>query len=478
MFAGAPEVPIVANAGHYPPLGLLYIAAYLEKHAPEHHLTVCDAPTDGLDVRAIIGQITALRPDVVGIYFATPFLYDALAAADAVKSRFPHVKIIAGGPHTALYSRETIGLPSVDCVIVGEAEKTFHAVISCLDSHDLDRIEYLPNVLTKQSPADKNVVRERISDLDDLPFPARHLLDHTKYTSIVARHNPITTIISSRGCPYQCRFCSNLESGQKNRVRSQANVVDELQEVQKDFGISDFLFFDELFSAYKSRVLAICDEIIRRGLKIRWHCRCRADQIDEEMLVRMKKAGCRLMQFGIETGTKRLQEYTNKKLDLDRTRFIIKAAARNRIYTYADFILGLPTESDEETEATIEFAKSLSLDYAHFHIYSPTPHSAFFEMGLKAGNFQDFWKEYVAHPDRPIAAYTWDANDREKYRMFYAQAFRSFYLRPAYMLRHSLRIDSWGQAQWQCRAAIKVLAGFFNRGSRPPQRTPAGAGSQ
>lgn len=457
-----PHAYVEADAGFYPPIGLMYIAGYLEKFT-DCQVRLLDAYTEGLSHDGIKAFAEEFQPDVVGIYFSTYYLLDGIITARTMKQIGKRIITVAGGPHTAFYPRETIKVPEVDYVMVGESENSFAAFMEYLKSGKAASAEGMPNVLGKESPEGKMPVYETIADLDALPFPARHLGNYRNYRSILTKHNPMTTVITSRGCPFRCYFCSNIESGKKVRYRSPKNVVDELAGLVSRYAIRDFLFFDELFTSNRQRTLDICDEITGRGLKIRWHCRSRIDVLDFEMARKMRSAGCRLMQFGIETGSQRLQKVINKNLDLEKARQTLGMVYGLGIYTYADFMIGLPTETEEEAEATISFAQSLKLDYAFFGMFHPAPGSVFYEQGLKEGRFGDFWREFVMAQEGVIGDYSWSRRDREKHHQAISRAYKKFYLRPSYAARKFARADSLTQVIWQAKSALKVFSKLFRR---------------
>jgi radical SAM superfamily enzyme YgiQ (UPF0313 family) len=463
MFGVTPHSnAIEGEAGFYPPMGLLYIAAYLEKNS-DCEIKVIDSYTEGLSHDQVKQKIELEKPDIVGIYISTFYLYDGILIAKNAKSVSKDIIVVAGGPHVNLYPKESISIPEIDIAVKGEGEMVMNSIAKAIEKNRLDPdIDKIPGVVTKKNK-DGYIAECRIPMLNILPFPARHLVDLTKYKSILAKRNPITTIISSRGCPYKCRFCSNLESGHRVRYRSGKNVVDELQECVEKYQIYDFLFFDELFTVNKERVIDICNEIHSRGLKIRWHCRSRADVLDEEMIVRMKKAGCRLIQFGIETGSDRLQKLVNKNLNLQKVEYVMKTASEHGIYTYGDFIIGLPTETPEETKATIEFAKNLHLDYAIFGVFGPLAGSEFYDQGLQEGLFTDFWKEFVDNPQVPVKDGSWTRKDTEKYFGIASAAYKQFYLRPSYIIRRAVRTDSFSQMMWQAKSGFKVFGSLLTK---------------
>jgi radical SAM superfamily enzyme YgiQ (UPF0313 family) len=462
MFGETPYLYIEADAGIYPPIGLFYIAGYLKKYS-DHEVYILDAHAENFSHQKVKEYVSNLKPEIVGIYFTTYYLYDSIIIARNVKNISKDIIIVAGGPHVVLYPNETIQIPEIDYVVVGEGEKSFTKLVNLLSKRNLSLINQMPEVLTKED-VNKIPIRAKIDNLDDLPFPARELTDYKKYCSILAKKNPITTMITSRGCPYRCYFCSNIESGQKVRYRSAKNVVDEIEEIVDKFGVQNILFFDELFTSNRRRVIEICDEIISRGLKIYWHCRSRADVLDEEMVKKMRKAGCRFIQFGIETGSQRLQKVINKNLNLEKVKEIIKMVYDNGIYTYADFMVGLPTETEEEMKQTLEFAKSLKLDYAVFGMFHPDFGSVFYEQGLRQGIFEDYWYSFVKNYGQiSIADHSWTRKDKEKYHNIVSDYFKKFYLRETYLIQHLFRIDSLKQAVWQIKSALKIFFKLFKQ---------------
>ncbi|MFH1715580.1 MAG: radical SAM protein [Elusimicrobiota bacterium] len=455
-FGNTPQLSIEVDSGNYPPMGLLSLAGYIEKHT-DYEVCVCDAPSLNMNFDDVIYHIGAQQPDILGLYVSTYYLLDTIKIAKEVKKNWPDIKIVAGGPHATIYPWQTIDIQEIDYVVCGDGEKAFTKLAKYLEEDELKAIDTIPNALTKDSPKNKEIIRERIENLDELPFPARHLIDNSKYSSILAIGSPMTTVITSRGCPFKCYFCSKLDGDQKFHYRSANHVVDELEEIVSNYKIRDFLFFDELFTCNKKRVIEICDEIVNRKLNIRWNCRSRVDVLDEETVDKMKKAGCNLIQFGVETGTERMQNVINKKIDLEKARKTIAMVYDKGIHTYANFMIGLPTESDEETKKTVEYAKSLKADYVVFGIFAPIPKSVFYEQGLKEGRFHDFWMDYVNDPKQIMNDYTWTLKDKDKYQKIIVDAYRDFYTRPSYIMNHLFRTNSLKHLLWQAKSALKIF---------------------
>ncbi|MEN3013341.1 MAG: radical SAM protein [Endomicrobiia bacterium] len=443
------------EAGFYPPLGILYVASYLQKFNLSYEIKIIDAPLEKFDFKEIKSFIEKFQPDVVGIYFCTEYLLDSLQTAKIVKEVNKNIITVAGGPHLHIYPFQTINNPYIDFGIYGEGEICFSVLIDSLfhnkDPHKID------GVISK-----KNINKEHklqfIGHLDELAIPNRRLLDYKKYRSFITYKNPITTMITSRGCAYNCYYCNSIERAKKVRFHSPEYVVKEIEDIVS-LGIRDIIFFDENFTFNIERVEAICDLLIQKKIKVRWHCRSRADmKLDKRILKKMKDAGCRLIQFGIETATPRLQKIINKHLDLEKVKRIIKLCKDVGILTYGNFMLGLPTQTEQEMLQTIKFAIELDLDYAPFGVFNPLPQSVFYEQALKEGIIiKDYWYDYVIHPEKPVADYWWPLHDKKMLAKLNLLSFRKFYFRPLYILKAIFRKQSFQQKLWQIKSAIKLF---------------------
>jgi len=446
-----PGVHVDAQVGFYPPLGLLSIAASMEKY-PDHEVRVIDCVVDSISHLQLKEMISSEKPGMVGIYAGTFYLYDLILVTEDVKRINPDIIVVIGGPHVYTYPHQAISISSVDYAVYGEGEFVFPKLVERLDKHL--SVDDLPGVLDKRN---QKLELQRIPNLNVLPFPARHLVSYRKYRSVLAQKNPITTVMSSRGCPYNCYFCNNIERSKKVRSKDPKNVVDELQQCY-EMGIEDFLFFDELFTYDKNRVLGICKQIISRNLPIRWHIRSRADTVDQEMVEWLARAGCRLIQFGIESGTPRMQKVINKRLNLNKVEQTVRMVKQHRISVYADFILGLPGETKEEMNQTIEFAVKLELDYAMFNIYVPLPETVFYRQGLVNGKIpKDHWLEYLDKPQTEIGQLYWPDFTWEELDKIHRKAFRKFYLRPRFVWKNATGVRSFRQLFWQIESAFNLL---------------------
>ena len=458
---GPAAIPELANVA--PPLGLLYVAAFAEKNTP-HTVEILDANLDGLSPEQIGDEIRRRAPDVVGITTTTFSLVDVLLTVEAVKHSRPETRVVLGGPHVFLYPEETMGLPGVDYLIVGEGERPFSQLIEALHSGgDLSKV---PSLVWRNNRGEvqKNPMAPYVDDLDSLPFPARHLVPLNRYQSVLTRDALIATIMSSRGCPYRCTFCNQRHMGGRFRARSPQSVVEEM-ELCAQMGIREVMFYDDTFTIGRSRVLAICDLMIERRLPIKWDVRARVNTLDEKLLDRMAEAGCIRIRVGVEAGTPEILRVLRKEIDLDATRRVFAMAAERGITTFAYFILANPTETREQIKQTVVFAKALRADFVEFSAMLPCPGTEVYQMGLEKGLLRnDYWREFAGNPRRDFTPMLWEETlTRDEILKLLDWAFKSFYGRPLYLLRQLSKVRSWSELHRQARAGMKLLLGGVKR---------------
>jgi anaerobic magnesium-protoporphyrin IX monomethyl ester cyclase len=293
LIGNNPEI-IEEERGHNPPLGLLYLAGYLEKYS-DHEVAVLDAQAEELTYEQLEQSLAQKQADVVGIEAMTFTLIDVIKTVQLVKKVSPETKVVLGGPHVHIYPEETINLPGVDFLVLGEGERSFHYLLDHI--HKPDQLKEMRGFVFKENGKVINTgISDSIYDLDSLPFPARHLTDITRYSSLLAKRDIVTTMFTSRGCPYRCTFCDRPFSpviGREFRYRSAKNIVDEM-EACTHMGIYEFLIYDDTFSVRKDRVMDMCEEILRRKLKVGWDVRAHVNTVTPDLLKAMKKAGCEL----------------------------------------------------------------------------------------------------------------------------------------------------------------------------------------
>tara|TARA_B100000315_G_scaffold60545_1_gene54919 strand:- start:2459 stop:3874 length:1416 start_codon:yes stop_codon:yes gene_type:complete len=448
---------IEEERGCNPPLGLLYVAGYLEKTS-EHCISVIDAQVEKLDYHTLPSRIALFKPDIVGITAMTMTLIDVMKTVALVKKVDKSIKVVLGGPHVHLYPEETVKLENVDYLVLGEGEVAFKKLLDHID--DPSQLERISGLVFQQNGKIINTgVRSAIKNLDDIPFPARHMVPYRKYNSLLSKKGITTTILTSRGCPFSCSFCDRPHLGKLFRARSAGNVVNEI-EVCTRMGIYEFLFYDDTFSVNKKRVIDICNEIIKRKLDIGWDIRARVDTINEQMLRSLKMAGCQGIHYGVEAGSEKILKVLKKGITIKKVREVFELTRKYKIQILSYFMIGNPTETIDDIYTTFKVAKMLKPDYMHLTILTPFPGTKIYFDGLRNGIIKrDYWKEFARNPTLDFIPPHWDENfSREELQDLLAKGYKTFYLRPSYILKRVLRVKTLTEFKKKASAGLKVFA--------------------
>jgi len=455
IMGNLPEI-VEEERGYNPPLGILYLAAYLEQQNC-CQVEVIDAQVEELSYPQLKEKIRQSAPDVVGITAMTFTLLDVLHTVKIVKEVSAESSVVIGGPHAHLYPEETLNLPGIDYVILGEGELAFAQLMNALGRPEaLRKIKGL--VFRENGNIVNNGPSEIIQDLDALPFPARHLVPYKRYSSVLAKRTPITTMFTSRGCPYRCAFCDRPHLGKRFRARSPKNVVDEM-EACVALGIYEFLLYDDTFTVDKQRVLAICEEIQRRNLSIGWDIRARVDTVTPDMLKALRSAGCERIHYGVEAGTDKILKVLNKRITIEQVKETFRWTRRAGISTLAYFMIGSPTETRDDISETFRLAKALDPDYVHLAILTPYPGTQIYFDALAQGVFkEDYWQAFAAQPTADFKPRYWEVElSTAELMALLDDGYKSFYLRPRYALRQLMQVKSLGEFWRKTRAALKVV---------------------
>ncbi len=441
-------------ATEYPPLGLAYIAAVLEKN--KFAVKIIDMPVEEITEEQLAALLKDFRPAVIGITATTPTIGYSLKLAGLCKKELPDSVIVMGGPHATAVPEQVVSDGNVDVVVRGEGEFSFLEVAEAVkggrDFAGIKGISY-----KNGSKIIHNEKRGLIENLDELPFPARHLLPMEKYFYVDAKAWPMTTVFTSRGCPGMCLYCSaHLTFGRGFRSRSAKNVVDELEHLARE-GFKEIHFLDDTFTLDRSRALEICDEIKKRNLNFFWCCPngVRVNTVDAELLKRMKEAGCYSLAFGFESGNQQILNNVKKGITLEQSRKAIKLAKKAGIETWGFFMMGLPGDTEQTVRDTINFAKELNPDIAKFHITIPLPGTELFELWKKEGVIKtEDWEKYGIHASDVSELPTISS---EKLKELNRQAYREFYMRPAYFIRYIKRINSFARLNNSIRGGFTII---------------------
>lgn len=368
----------------FPPLGLGYIAAYLKSHGVSVELVDCTFA----DEKEAVERVRRSRPRIIGVQVMFSMKEKALEFARIFRNDCE--VLVAGGP-LATSSPEEF-LSSFDVVVIGEGEQTMLELVQAVQDGEglanVSGIAFKEKGEAKFAPA-----RVLIEDLDSVPLPSREMFDNDAYKHHYKRSfgYSTTSIMTSRGCPFQCDFCSRPVFGNRFRSRTAANVAEEVEEV-RELGYERVWFADDCFTLNRKRLLSICDELMRRHSGIGWECLSRVDTVDLEVAERMKKAGCVRVFFGLESGNDAILKTMRKQATVKQARDAVDVFNRVGVQTGAFFILGYPGEDGNTILETVDFASSLPLDYLSFTFPYPIPGTPLFERLKDRIMFED-WNE-------------------------------------------------------------------------------------
>jgi len=349
------EIPIL-------PMGISYLAGVLEHNGYE--VQILDLLVSRYSKEKIRRKLEEYQPDIVGATSVTMNYPIASEILKHCKSVDKDITTIIGGPHVTFSAVETLNeAPWIDIVVRGEGEQTMLDIAAGKKPEDIRGIAYRADgavVFTDERPL--------IENLDELPLPARHLFPLARY-HVLDVH---ASVVAGRGCPFNCIFCVGSKmGGRRARYRNPVLVVDEIEQALA-YGFKEVNFEDDLLTLNHKHVGAVCDEIIRRGLKFNWSVFARVDTVNLELLRRMREAGCTWMLYGVESGNQQILDNVKKKVTLDQIREGVKIAKEAGINIMASFIIGLPGESRETMKETIEFALELDTTWG-FNVLSPFP---------------------------------------------------------------------------------------------------------
>jgi len=420
-----------------PPLGLAYLAAVMEREG--HRVSIIDAFAEGLSWNYFEERIRKEKADLIGIGGMTPTIDNTL---QAIKICRPHTRyLVMGGPHLSVHKQDFFkDCPDLDFGIVGEGEESFAALVKRLEEgkNPWD----VPGLV---GPQKFNLTAGFIQDLNRIPFPARHLLPNSSYRYALWPGKKVTTMFTSRGCPYRCIFCDKSIFGSKWRARNAANVLDEMEQIVKDLRIRSIIIYDDLFTLNKKRVGEICRGILERGLKFEWKCEGRVDRVDGEMLSWMKKAGCSLIAYGVESGNQSGLDYLQKGITLPQVRRAFALTRQAGIKPMAYFILGIPVETFGEGLQTIQFAKELNPDYAQFSILSPFEGTKLYDEAKAKGWYYQVDANNPFDKDRKRPVLLSENWSEDSLRKILRLAHKAFYFRMGYIFNRLRRIRDFHQ---------------------------------
>ena len=426
--------------GFKPPLGILYIATLLESQSP-HKVLVIDAQAERLGYDEIVQRVVDFEADVVGISAWTDFWYPSYRTGELIAHACPSAHLSYGGPHIGIYSSETLAVPFVDSVIVGDGEVPFLYLCNML-SHDIQDNDFPGLHLKGHGVKGGNETNFVHRDLDALPIPNRTLLPIKHYGSVLSKGQLVTTMITSRGCPHQCTFCKL--NFQKNVARTAASVIEEFRQIHA-LGIREVEIYDDTFTWSRKRLIEICEGLINADLGVEWAVRDRVSSatVDLDVMMLMRRAGCRRIHYGIESGVQTVIDRMKKRIMLDQARKAVELAKQAKITVLTYFMFGNLDETADDMRKTIDFALSLDSDFAQFSVTIPYAGTEMYTEAL-ANNIieHDYWGDYARAPvpDFLPPRLIEDKVDVNTMLELCNEAVRRFYFRPRFIFRELWRL--------------------------------------
>ena len=420
-----------------PPLGLLYVASHLKNAG--YDIRIKDAFAEGMDWQAFADYIQNVKPDVLGIGGMSPVIDTTFKAIRIARPYTKH--IILGGPHSSLYRYHTFQqCPEIDYIVIGEGEETALELIrTIVEDKTTAGIE---GIITKDI---KNDDRKVLPDVDKLHHPDRRLIPNHLYKYPLLKYRQVTTMMTSRGCPYDCSFCDKSIFGSTWRPRSVDSVLAEIDEIVNIHRIQSIILYDDLFTVDKERVVGICEGILQKGYKISWKCEGRVNLVDFDLMKLMKRAGCQIIAYGVESANQTGLDYLNKNTTVDQTIRAFELTRSAGIHTMAYFILGIPVETFDDELKSIDLAKKIKATYAQFSILSPYCGTKVYDDAIRNGWYAEIDAHNPMDRDlkRPVSlSENWD---EEKLQRILRLAHRKFYFRPAYIAELLMSLKSTHQ---------------------------------
>lgn len=417
-----------------PPLGLAWMAAVLERNG--HEVRIFDAHAERVDLDHIPSCLHQLGQfDLVGITATTTLIINGLEIARMVKNQLPHARVVLGGAHPTVLPEEVLAEPAVDLVVRGEGELTISQLAAEKALDQIRGISFRFGQAIQHNPD-----QVLIEDLDSQPMPAYHLLPMDRYypAAGAAKRRPAVSVLATRGCPGRCTFCYRI-FGNRFRVRSGRKVAEEAKYLHDNYGVREICFYDDTFTVLKRQVYAFCQALDDLKLDLTWSCFSRTDTVDEQLLRRMKEAGCHQIMYGIESASAEILNNIGKHTDIEKSENAVRLAQKVGLDVRAAFMIGNPGETEQTMEETLAYAIRLNPELITFNITTPFPGTEMFKWADENGYLTTKnWADYdLAHPVMELPTVSC-----EKVQAFYRKAYIRFFLRPGYLVKRIARLRS------------------------------------
>ncbi len=367
-----------------PPIGLMYVAAALEKAG--FQVQMLDNYLAKKPISEVKQVIASFDPKIVGITCGSATYARCIETVKAVKETSPQCKIVVGGWHASYVPDSLLENPEIDYVVMGEGERAVTELADCIVKGNEPAATSIAGVACKRAGANIKNPPKFIENMDEIPYPARHLLPLEQYDRTIEYLDvkPADVMSISRGCVYSCGFCETRKLwGNICRGFSPQRVIGEIQDLQSKYGTKGIYFINDNFTLRRKEVLQLCDLMVKNKLDLEWVCDTRVDLVDQELLAAMSRAGCKTIWFGVESGSQRILQRIGRNTTLEQIEKAFKLCRKNNIKTACSFMLGVPDETIKDMEASLKFAKKLNPDWCIFNVFIANPDSRLYQEVLE-----------------------------------------------------------------------------------------------
>lgn len=446
------------KANRYP-LYMCYSATRLKEAG--HEVSYMDSVMQDFTEEVTLEKIKALKPDVICVEPATPTIKYDIHLAGKIKALLPDTKIIFSGSHVTRFPEEVLKSRAIDAIVRGEQDETTLKLIEAIDKKS--PLADVLGIAFTDSNEDVKITGPRplIKDLDSLPFPDRELIPHEWYKEGHVVRTPFTFVIASRGCPNKCTYClwPNVFFEHSVRFRSIDNVLAEIDWLVEEYGIKEIFIDDGTFNVNRKRVIEFSKRLAEHGHDLIWSCSCRVDCVDEEMLMWMKKSGCKLICYGPESASQETLDKIRKDIDISMAKKAMELTKKAGIIAHANFMFGFPWETKEDIENTIQFAIDIDPDTAQFSLVFPHPGSEMFDLAVNEGWFADGvtddWDRFEMSRGQVIKCKV----DAEELKSLVSKAHAKFFLRPSYILKNLAKVKNPEEMMRLVKGGYSVVKG-------------------
>jgi radical SAM superfamily enzyme YgiQ (UPF0313 family) len=416
--------------GIFPSLALAGLAAWVRQHG--FAVQLIDLHVENIYPMDAADRVREFNPQIVALTSKTLGWPAVIEIAQMVRQAAPKAIVVVGGPHMSIYARESLSWDCFDIAVVGDGEETFLDICERVEhGAGVAELQDIPGTAVRTASGEvvQHPARPVPRDINQYPMPAWDLVPLRDYNCLTLLR-PFATMVTTRGCPWHCGYCSQVYS-EKLRFRSVELVVDEMEHLERVYGVREIVFFDETFTIGKKRMKHFAEEVQRRGLKVKFNIRARVDTVDREVVRELKKAGLRSIHMGVEAGTDRVLKIMNKQITREQTEAAFRICREEGIDTRGYFMVGYYDATHDDVEDMIRFASGLGLDWASFSVATALPATDLYRIAQERGYVDgDFWKQYTIDGGGLIPQLETETFTAEQLRAYRTKAYMNFYLRP------------------------------------------------